>query len=463
MTNSLIASPADSYRQYLQRFCPTLDLASLSDLCRDIETTQWDEPESALDLNNFAVIALIEAEQSSGILRSMNLELALEALQQGVALQPSHPLCVAHLAILHHLIGENTAAAQTSFSTLLELFQLAFHAVPSIPLGLIYLPSDRPRATSQLHALLQAPNGHTQALLLLSETLWRSQQVFYSVGGLRFLQLAVQLMPQSAELHLKLGLAKLLNHQWEGLLDLQQAHQIAPQNALVLQALYLAYRERQSQDAVFWLHSAQRLAQQNLQMPEWRWTTLPIESLFTYVQTVDDVLLAVDPSLYSIVTSVLIAEGDWFESEMAFWRSQIQPGMTVIDVGANVGVYTVSAAQKVGKTGRVLAVEPFSKCVRCLEETRRINPLNGLTICAGAASDVPGTARLALHSSSELNEVVRDQATPDGIKLNPGNFEEITCFTLDKLAEQENLQRLDWPRRKRPLRAQAADRVPARL
>jgi ribosomal protein L11 methylase PrmA len=63
--------------------------------------------------------------------------------------------------------------------------------------------------------------------------------------------------------------------------------------------------------------------------------------------------------LRSIVTSVLIAEGDWFEKEMEFWRNWVKPGMTVIDVGANVGVYTFSAAVKVGSEGCVLAVDLF--------------------------------------------------------------------------------------------------------
>jgi FkbM family methyltransferase len=150
--------------------------------------------------------------------------------------------------------------------------------------------------------------------------------------------------------------------------------------------------------------------------------------------------LAVEPSFRSIVTSVLLAEGDWFEAEMEFWRSQLQPGMMVIDVGANVGVYTFSAAQKVGATGRVLAVEPFSGCVRCMEETCRVNQLDWVEVCAGAASDRNGTIRLALQSASELNEVITDDSQP----LKPGTYEEVPCFTLDSLIEQESLSRVDW-------------------
>jgi len=165
-----------------------------------------------------------------------------------------------------------------------------------------------------------------------------------------------------------------------------------------------------------------------------------MDSPFTYVQFESNLLLAVEASFKSIVTSVLVAEGDWFEKEMEFWRNWIKPGMTVIDVGANVGVYTFSAAQRVGSQGKVLAVEPFSGCVRCLEETCRINQFSWVKVCAGAASDRMGSARLSLSASSELNELVANDAS---VSMESGAFEEVVCFTLDGLMEQENLQQVD--------------------
>jgi FkbM family methyltransferase len=47
------------------------------------------------------------------------------------------------------------------------------------------------------------------------------------------------------------------------------------------------------------------------------------------------------------------------EIETVKWlRSVIEPGMTVIDVGANVGQLTLEMAHLVGPTGRVIAIEP---------------------------------------------------------------------------------------------------------
>ena len=41
-----------------------------------------------------------------------------------------------------------------------------------------------------------------------------------------------------------------------------------------------------------------------------------------------------------------------------WFRSLVRPGMTVIDVGANVGQMTLELGVLVGSTGRVLSIEP---------------------------------------------------------------------------------------------------------
>jgi FkbM family methyltransferase len=114
--------------------------------------------------------------------------------------------------------------------------------------------------------------------------------------------------------------------------------------------------------------------------------------------------------------------------------------MTVIDVGANVGVYTFSAAQRVGSTGRVLAVEPFGGCVQCLTQTRQVNQMEWVTVCSGAASDRNGSLKLSLSGSSELNRIVQAEAEPSQL----GIWEEVPCFRLDSLVEQEKLERVDF-------------------
>ncbi|MGQ4647753.1 FkbM family methyltransferase [Lyngbya aestuarii] len=444
MTSESIMNYGDVYWKYLEGVCPQLGQDTLLRIASTLKSTCWDNPTSAIEFNNCAALALIEAEQCQDLsLRGVYLEIAFEALNKGSELQ-GHPLCAAHLALVLAMTGEKEQALQMAFSTFINTLQPAYVNEQPIPLGLIYLPPANDFTDSrdeQLVHLLQTEDGYAQALLLFSEVLCRSQLVFYNTTGQRFLQLTAQLFPQVASINLKLGIANIINSQWEGLLNLHCAHKVHPTSAKVMQSLYLAYRDLgQTKVAESWLEIAREVRLKKPHSIDLDWTQLGSESSITYVSFEEKLTLAVESSLRSLVTSVLIAEGDWFEAEMEFWRSWLKPGMTVIDVGANVGVYTFSAAQRVGVNGCVLAVEPFSGCVRCLQETCRINELSWVKVCAGAASDRDGAVRLGLHAASELNEIVDSEAE---VTAKQGNFEEVPCFTLDSLIELENICQVD--------------------
>jgi len=436
---------ADCYQKYLDT-CLNLNLDTLSAIARKLlEGTSWENPTSAVELNNFGVMALIEAEQcQDSSMRGLFLEMAIEALSSGVELY-GDPLCAAHLALLLTMTGEIEQAMQTAFPTLINTLQPAYVSEQPLAPGVIYLPpaTDFTDSRSEkLTEILHLPDGYAQALLVLSEVICRVQLVFYSDTGLQTLHLAAQLFSDSTSINLKLGIASIINKQWEGLLYLHRARKIAPNCASILHALHLAYRDLgQIEIANSWLVSNRERESKKPNYLNWKWTELQVNSLVTYVPFESQLILAVEPSLRSLVTSVLIAEGDWFEKEMEFWRNSIKPGMTVIDVGANVGVYTFSAAIKVGVEGCVLAVEPFSGCVRCLEETCRINQLTWVKVCAGAASNQSGKARLALHTASELNEIID---TETATVNSSGTFEEVNCFALDSLIEQENISQVDF-------------------
>ena len=85
------------------------------------------------------------------------------------------------------------------------------------------------------------------------------------------------------------------------------------------------------------------------------------------LRTSDGVTLAVPASLQSITAYVLLEQESWFEKEMTFLRRWLRPGMTVIDIGANLGVYSLPMARLVGSKGQVFAYEPGSETRSVLE------------------------------------------------------------------------------------------------
>jgi FkbM family methyltransferase len=117
----------------------------------------------------------------------------------------------------------------------------------------------------------------------------------------------------------------------------------------------------------------------------------------------DAVTLAVPASLQSVTTYVLLEQERWFEKEMDFLRHWLRPGMTVIDIGANHGVYSLPMARLVGPTGQVFAYEPGSETRALLKRSRELNGAVNLTISSFALSDGERDGRLVLGGSSELN------------------------------------------------------------
>lgn len=435
-------SHGDRYCEYIFNGYPDMDASVLARIEAIAASTNWENPTSSLDWNNLAVIDLIEAEQSEDLkIRAIHIRAAMQSLERGLTLDRD-PLCAAHYALIQSTIAESDKAMNLAFNYFLRTLQPAYTATASAP-SLIYLPPSAVRTSNELELMLQSENRYKQAIMLLSEVLSRSQLVFYNASGVRFLELATQLFPNSPAVHLRLGIATFMQGRAEGLLNLHRARQLDPDNATILQALHLSYANiGDLETANYWLDVARDLTSaQGSSAAAWQWTKVDADSAMTYVSFEQNLAMAVEPRFSSIVTSVLVAEGDWFEREMEFWRHGMQPGMTAIDVGANAGVYTFSAAKRVGPTGMVLAIEPFSKCVNYLQETCRRNQLDWVRVCAGAASDRNGTARLSVNSASELNEIVPADAA--GVKT-PGNFEEVACFTLDSLIEREGIHRVDF-------------------
>jgi FkbM family methyltransferase len=94
----------------------------------------------------------------------------------------------------------------------------------------------------------------------------------------------------------------------------------------------------------------------------------------------------------------IIAGGTWenFVDEI-IWE-YVQPGMTVIDVGANLGYYTIKMAIKVGPTGRVFSFEPNPQVLPFLTQNIAINGFDGrCTVFPIGVGDRLGQSELVVN------------------------------------------------------------------
>jgi len=79
-----------------------------------------------------------------------------------------------------------------------------------------------------------------------------------------------------------------------------------------------------------------------------------------------------------------------------FWKTRlveriVHEGMTILDVGANVGYYTLLTARLVGPTGRVLAFEPHPEVLHWLSRSVNANGYDNAELFSCALSDASGT------------------------------------------------------------------------
>jgi FkbM family methyltransferase len=74
-------------------------------------------------------------------------------------------------------------------------------------------------------------------------------------------------------------------------------------------------------------------------------------------------------------TGSVATQGEWAPNESMLVCSFLRPGDTVVDVGANVGNFTMAFAAAVGDRGRVLSFEPQRFCFLCLCANVALNSL----------------------------------------------------------------------------------------
>lgn len=81
-------------------------------------------------------------------------------------------------------------------------------------------------------------------------------------------------------------------------------------------------------------------------------------------------------------------------------RALLRPGMRVIDLGANIGYYTLLAAARVGSTGRVAAFEPDPANAALLARSVAANGFTNITLFACAAASARAAVNLLLDDSN---------------------------------------------------------------
>jgi FkbM family methyltransferase len=115
----------------------------------------------------------------------------------------------------------------------------------------------------------------------------------------------------------------------------------------------------------------------------------------------------------------------------AVFRDRVRPGMHVLDIGANIGYYTMLSASLVGREGSVTAIEPNPDSAKLLEASRRANSFDNVTVLQVAAGRELGL--LVLHGSFGN---VMTSAAPDKVAALI-NATTVPSFRVDDLIPRD--------------------------
>lgn len=135
-------------------------------------------------------------------------------------------------------------------------------------------------------------------------------------------------------------------------------------------------------------------------------------------------LVKVDMGGYAVFSSesdnligASLAHAEYEPYVMGRFKSRLQAGDHVLDVGANIGIFTMAAASKVGSPGRVIAVEPLPVTHRSLYAGIVHNGFGNVSVMPFAASDRSGLIS-AICGRDSSNGIVGVHAQAGSYEIN---------------------------------------------
>ena len=111
----------------------------------------------------------------------------------------------------------------------------------------------------------------------------------------------------------------------------------------------------------------------------------------------------------------------------------INPGMTIVDVGANIGAYTLVLSKHLSG-GQIYSFEPNPRTLKFLKKNIEINQVKNVNVIEFGLSDCEETAMLNTPSLSQAS--INKFKTSDQV-------EAIKLITLDKFCSENNINNID--------------------
>ena len=114
-------------------------------------------------------------------------------------------------------------------------------------------------------------------------------------------------------------------------------------------------------------------------------------------------------------------------------KKLLKQNMNVINIGANIGYFTLLAARQVGPQGKVFAFEPFPKTVNLLQKNIDANGYSNVEVIPMAVSSKSGIAKLSTGGSS-LHNIISSTKIKEMTEI------EVPQISIDDFVSQKQIK-----------------------
>jgi FkbM family methyltransferase len=124
-----------------------------------------------------------------------------------------------------------------------------------------------------------------------------------------------------------------------------------------------------------------------------------------------------------------------------YFRKTLKPGMTVLDIGANIGYFALLEAKIVGRKGKVYAVEPVSENISFLERNAALNNFSNIEVFRFAIGDK--TKLTKIHVMKKRNYSSMWNVDRGSKRISSEDVQETTVDAFLKNKSMPDVVRMD--------------------
>ncbi len=141
------------------------------------------------------------------------------------------------------------------------------------------------------------------------------------------------------------------------------------------------------------------------------------------------------------LTKKVIEDEKGHEVDVQYLKEIVKAGDCVVDVGANIGLYTKHLSKLTGSRGKVFSFEPISHNLAVLKAVIKKLQLVNVHLFHGAVSSEPGKAEVFVPETGTFEGYYLARFAKEGDK---GARETVPVFSLDDLYANGALPRIDF-------------------